>query len=95
MSNRRHYRNSKPTESRYIRDIARIMANGAGPFSRSYLTEELHKIHKHLSIQQLRNEVSCAMESDKHINKRFKRVIPGGWELAKKESPDQNKSGQE
>lgn len=84
MSNRRHYRGSTPIESEYIRDLARIMANGTGPFSRKYLAEELQKVHKELSIQQALNEVSGAIESDKHINKRFKRRIPGGWDLADK-----------
>jgi len=93
MSNRRHYKNSIPTESVYIRDLARIMANGTGPFGRKYLAEELKKVHKEFSIQQALNEVSCAIESDKHINRRFKRVIPGGWDLAQK-SPDLDKPGQ-
>lgn len=91
MSNRRHYKGSTPTESRYIRDLARIMANGTGPFSRKYLAGELKKIHKHLSPQECSNEVSCAIEADKHINKRFKRVIPGGYMLTEK-SPDCDKS---
>lgn len=57
------------------------MENGTGPFSRKYLVEELRKVHKHLSLQEAKNEVSGAIESDKHINKRFKRVIPGGYVL--------------
>lgn len=87
MANRRHYKSSAPEESRYIRDLARIMANGTGPFSRKYLAEELKKVHKGLAIQEALNEVSCAIESDKHINKRFKRVIPGGWDLNEKIDP--------
>lgn len=82
MSNRRHYKGSTPIESRYIRDLARIMENGAGPFSRKYLAGELQKIYKHLSPQECMIEVSGAIESDKHINKRFKRVVPGGYVLA-------------
>ena len=94
MSNRRHFKGYQPVESRYIRDIARIMANGTGPFGRKYLAEELQKIHKELSLQEAKNMVSGAIESDKHINKRFKRFIPGGWDLAEK-SPNSEQFGLE
>jgi hypothetical protein len=71
---------SKKEESHYIRDLARIMKNGEGPFSKAYLVEQLHKMHKNKTVQELKLEVSLAIESDKHINKRFKRV-EGGWDL--------------
>jgi hypothetical protein len=93
MANRRHYKGYTPTESQYIKDLARIMENGGkGPFSRKYLAGELQKIYKSLSIQECNIEVSSAIESDKHINKRFKRIIPGGYVLAEK-NPDTGMSG--
>ena len=79
MSNRRHI---KLKESQWVIDVEMIMRRGKGPFGRKYLAEELHKMHPHLSIQQIRNEVSGAIQSDRYINKRFKIAKPGWWDLA-------------
>jgi hypothetical protein len=77
-------RHIKLEESQYIRDIALIMAKGTGPFTRKMLSEALSKIHPTLSIQELRNKVSGAIQDDKYINKRFKVAKPGWWDLAER-----------
>jgi hypothetical protein len=71
----------KLQESQYIRDIAGIMAAGTGPFTRKMLCEELHKIYPDLSIQELRIEVSGAIQTDRYANKRFKIAKRGWWDL--------------
>lgn len=79
MSNRRHI---KLKESEYIREVAQIMAAGTGPYTRKMLVEELHKMHEDLSIQEIRLQVSAAIQCDKYINKRFKMAKRGWWDLA-------------
>jgi hypothetical protein len=72
----------KLKESKYIRDIAEIMAAITGPFTKIMLCEHLSKKYPKLYLQELKNIVAGAIQSDKHINKRFKMVTPGRWDLA-------------
>lgn len=74
-------RHIKIEETQMIRDIAGIMAAGAGPFTRKMLAIELHKLYPSLSIQELNNEVSGAIQGDRYINKRFKIAMRGWWDL--------------
>jgi hypothetical protein len=80
MSNRR--RNIKLKETQWIIDVEEIMLRGQGPFGRKYLAEELLKMHPQIPIQQIRNEVSGAIQADRFINNRFKKSVKRGyWEL--------------
>jgi hypothetical protein len=79
MSNRRL--TYKLEESEYINQLAGIMAAGNGPYTRKQLALVLHKLHPHLSIQELLNIVSTAINDDKRINNRFKFVSQGWWDL--------------
>lgn len=73
-------------ETRYIRDMARIMAVGSGPFTKTMLREELRKVYPALSLQELNNIISGAIEIDKYVNNRFKVARPGWWDLAVREN---------
>jgi hypothetical protein len=77
-------RNRKIEESQYIRDIEKIMRNGQGPFTRKQLGAELSKLYPSLSTQEISLQVSCAIQDDKMINKRFRFVRTGYWDLAGK-----------
>lgn len=69
------------TETKLIRDIATIMAKNQGPFTRKMLAEKLSEIYPEKYYQELMNEVSAAIMTDKYCNKRFKVVRTGVWEL--------------
>ncbi len=69
-------------ETQIIRDLADIMANNPGPFTRKLLAEHLSKIYPQKYYQELMNEISGAILTDKYCNKRFKVVRPGVWDLA-------------
>lgn len=70
------------TETKLIRDIANIMAKHQGPFTRKMLAEHLSKLYPGKSYQELMNEISAAIMTDKHCNKRFKVVRTGVWKLS-------------
>jgi hypothetical protein len=72
----------KLQESKYIRDLAEIMAANSGPFTKIMLCNLLHKKYPTLYLQELKTIVSGAIQADKFINKRFEMVKPGWWDLA-------------
>ena len=49
------------TETKIIRDLAHIMAENQGPFTRKMLAEHLSKIYPDKYYQELMNEISCAI----------------------------------
>jgi hypothetical protein len=71
-------------ESQYIRDLEQIMQNGQGPFTRKQLIAELSKLYPHLPTSEISLQVSCAIQDDKKIKKRFRFVRQGYWDLAEK-----------
>lgn len=75
----------KMEETQRIRDIAQIMAAGTGPWTRKMLCEELHKLYPDLTIQELRIDVSGAIQRDRYANHRFKIAKRGWWDLAGRE----------
>ena len=72
----------KLKETKRIKDIAKIMSAGQGPYTKMMLVIELEKIYPDLYLQELKNLISYAIEEDKHIKKRFRQVKPGWWDLA-------------
>jgi hypothetical protein len=82
----------KLKESKYIRDLAEIMASNQGPFTKIMLCELLHKKYPKLYLQELKAVISGAIQSDKYINRRFRLVKPGWWDLAEKK-PQPEKAG--
>lgn len=70
------------TETKLIRDIAEIMAKHQGPFTRKMIAKHLEVIYPAKYHQELMNDVSGAILTDKHCNKRFKVVRTGVWELS-------------
>ena len=74
------------TETKMIRDIATIMAKNPDvqEWTRKMLAEKLSEIYPHKYYQELMNDVSAAMLTDKYCNKRFKVVRTGVWRLAEK-----------
>ena len=77
------------TETKMIRDIANIMVTNPGPFTRKMLAEKLSEIYPDKYYQELMNEVSAAIMTDKYCNKRFRVVRTGVWELAEPLDRDQ------
>ena len=71
----------KYEETKMIRDIATIMAENKGPFTKKLLIPLLGKIYPHKSYQELKNEISIAILIDKKCNQRFKVVRPQVWDL--------------
>ncbi len=71
-------------ESQCIRDIAAIMSEGGGPFTRKQLATALAKIHPELTYQETMLQVSSAIQDDKFANNKFKSVRQGYWDLAEK-----------
>jgi hypothetical protein len=79
MSNRRSH--LKLEESEYIHQVAGIMAAGTGPYTRKQLALILHRLHPELSMQELLNVVSTAINDDKRLKQKFKFVSRGWWNL--------------
>jgi ABC-type cobalamin transport system ATPase subunit len=77
MAKKYHY-----TETKMIRDIATVMSKNQGPFTKLMLVDLLSTIYPDKYKQELMNEISMAILTDKHCNKRFKVVRTGVWELA-------------
>jgi hypothetical protein len=65
----------------WIEEIAKIMATGQGPFTRKMIAEKLIEIHP-LSYREGMLYISCAIEKDKHLERKFKSLKPGNWDLA-------------
>jgi hypothetical protein len=93
MTGKRAHINIKETED--IRFLAEAMAAKEGPFTRKQMAMLLYERHQKISLQELLNLVSTALNDDKHCNSRFALTKPGWWDLAEKESPNSNKSGPE
>lgn len=69
------------TETKMIRDIATIMAKNEGPFTKLMLLEHLSLIYPDKYKQELMNEISGAILTDKSCNQRFISVKTGVWDL--------------
>lgn len=67
----------KYKETQWILELAYIMSKNEGPFPKSKLADELKLLHPEAGRTELMNEISYAIELDKHINKRFISVKPG------------------
>lgn len=74
------------TETKIIHDLATIMANNQGPFTRKMLAEHLSKVYPEKYYQELMNEISYAIQMDRMINKRFSTPQQGWYDLAGKKS---------
>lgn len=57
------------------------MAAG-GPFTRKMIAKVMIKTHP-LSYRESMLYVSYAIEKDKSLERKFKSVTPGNWDLAK------------
>lgn len=66
-------------ESIYADDLARIMAAGTGPYTRSMLAEELGKLHPDKYKQELLNEVSFAIQQDRWSKRNRFKTVRHGW----------------
>lgn len=64
-----------------IRDIAKVMAENEGPFTKKVLIPLLSPMYPDKSYQALKNEISIAILIDKKCNQRFKVVRPQVWDL--------------
>lgn len=69
----------KYKESKYARDLVRIMQPGPGPYTRSMLATELGKRYKKKYWQELMNEVSSAILLDRLSKKNRFRVVRPRW----------------
>lgn len=73
-------------ESKYAKDLVKIMAASAGPLTRGMIATELEKLYPALYKQDLMTAVSGAIQSDKWSKTfRFKCVRLGWYGLAGKE----------
>ena len=68
-------------ESPWAEDLALIMSDGTGPFTRKMLAIELQKKFT-ISWQNAMTEISYALLADKRTKKRFVRIKQGWWDLA-------------
>lgn len=71
-------------ETQFIRDIARIMSKGGGPFTKKMLAARLAEIYPDLSHQEIMLQIGSAIQDDKFAGKRFKSARQGFWDLAEK-----------
>ncbi len=71
------------TETKMIRDIATIMVKNpdAKEWTRKMLAEQLSEAYPEKYYQELMNEISGAILTDKYCNKRFRVVRTGVWGL--------------
>jgi hypothetical protein len=69
------------TETQMIKDIAKVMAENTGPFTKLMLVDLLHPIYPTKYKQELMNEISMAILTDKKCNNRFAVVRPQVWDL--------------
>lgn len=72
------------TETKLIREIADIMAKNEGPFTRKILAAHLSKIYPDKYQQEIMNEISGAILTDKSCNQRFRSVRVGVWDLSER-----------
>ena len=71
-----------PAETKMINDIAIIMANREGPFTKTMLIEALSPLYPNLYYQELKNRISVAIAKDKDRRKPlFKSVRVNVWDL--------------
>jgi hypothetical protein len=68
-------------ESDLIRELAALMKDNKGPFSKMALVALLSKRYPAKPIQELKNDISGAIMIDKYCNKRFISEKPGWWDL--------------
>jgi hypothetical protein len=71
----------KYEETDTILEIAEIMANNEGPFTKMMLVEKLSERYPDKYKQELKNEVSNAILTDRYCNNRFAPVRVGWWDL--------------
>jgi hypothetical protein len=72
-------------ESKWAVEIAHIMEEKSGPFTKQYLAQELEKKFIFRPKAAIL-EVSCVLQSDVYLEKpRFHRV-EGGWDLIERSS---------
>lgn len=64
----------------WIGEIEKIMADGGGPFTRKMIAAKLIESHP-LSYREGMLHVSVAIEKDKYLERKFKSVTPGNWDL--------------
>jgi hypothetical protein len=69
------------------------MRANPGPFTKIMLCNLLHEKYPKLYLQELKTIVSGAIQADKYINRRFRLVTPGWWDLAEKKKPQPKKDG--
>lgn len=64
-----------------IRVMVGIMAASKGPYTKTMLVDYLNVVYPKLTHQELKNEISSAILTDKYCNERFDSPKPGWWDL--------------